>query len=155
VDTEGTDQTAYISRIATGVHRLSTVLGNASERVIQECCGFGLSQFRVLWVLHTHQEGVQQNVIARWLNLTEAAISRQLQLMKEQGLLTVTVADDDRRSRTVVLTPEGRQFTQNGLNRLVETFAPAFTALSLEQQKQLSESLDTLFYRIVQDLHSR
>src|SRR6478735_5929387 len=116
-------------------------MGQVSESVIQESCGFGMAQFRVLWVLHTHQEGVQQNAIARWLNLTEAAISRQLQLMKEQGLLTIMIDNEDRRSRLVMLTPEGREFTQNGISKLAEAHAPSFSGLNLDQQKQLIEML--------------
>jgi DNA-binding MarR family transcriptional regulator len=130
-------------------------MGHVSEGVVQECCGFGMAQFRVLWVLHTHQEGVQQNAIAKWLNLTEAAISRQLQLMKERGLLTVDIDDEDRRSRTVRLTPEGREFTDNGIAQLVMAYAPMFTDITTEQQRLLLENLDTLFYRVVGALHAQ
>ena len=59
-------------------------MGRISDSTLQQSCGFGMSQFRILWALYNHPEGIPQNKIASWLNLTEAAISRQIKIMHER-----------------------------------------------------------------------
>jgi DNA-binding MarR family transcriptional regulator len=152
VDTDNSVAGAEIARIFTGIHRLSSALSRLSDATLQQSCGFGMSQFRILWMLYKHPEGVQQNKIAHSLNLTEAAISRQMRVMKEQGLLDVVVDPQDRRSRSVQLTSVGVDFTRDGIQLLVQEQAPYFAGLPPDQRKALAETLDELFYTVSADL---
>ena len=82
------------------------ILQQASDEILANEVGVGLSQARIMSVLHT---GVprSQRVVARILSQTEANVSRQLRDMKKRGLVGISKNKKDPRQRDVVLTRKG------------------------------------------------
>lgn len=142
-----------ISTLATNVHRLSTVLGRLGDNTLQECCGFGISQFKIVWMLHIHEEGVLQTTIASWLNQTEAAVSRQVGLLSEEGLIDKQVDPVNRRNHVIILSPEGREFAENAMKALVKEYEPYFGVLSKAEQETLNSLLEKVFFTVVKKAH--
>jgi len=136
-----------IIQIISGVHRLSSVTGRITDRVLQEHLGFGMTQFKIIWVLYNHREegGVRQSDIAMWLNQTEAAISRQIRPMSRKKLLASTVDPKNRRSHIVRLTEGGEALAEAGMTILVEAHAPYVNRLTPKQQADLVAVLNSLF----------
>lgn len=85
---------------------LSYNLQQLSDETLQREAGVGLSQARIMSVLHQSAPR-SQRATASALNQTEANISRQLQTMKKQGLVRITKNKKDARQRDVLLTPKG------------------------------------------------
>lgn len=137
-----------ISELATNIHRLSTVLGRVADRTLQDCCGFGVSQFKILWILHTHAEGVLQTNIADWLNQTEAAVSRQIALLEQDGMITNEVDQSNRRNHIIRLTAEGRQLAENAMSHLTKKYEPFFASLSQNERQGLNDALEKIFYTV-------
>jgi DNA-binding MarR family transcriptional regulator len=81
-------------------------LQQSAEDVLQAHCSVGLSQTRILAALDKSAARSQAHV-AQALGQTEANVSRQLQVMKKQGLVTIAKNKKDRRQRDVSLTPKG------------------------------------------------
>ena len=141
------------SNLATNIHRLSSVLGRVADSTLQECCGFGMSQFKILWVLRKHQEGVLQTSIASWLSLTEAAVSRQIGLLKHQGLIKKQIDPENRRNHVIMLTADGIKFAENAMDELLKEYQPFFAVLSQKEQSELNAMLEKIFYAVIKSEH--
>lgn len=106
------------SNLKPGESRLTPLLSlswktqQSADKILLDQCGVGLSQYRLLAALDKSVTR-SQSVVAHMLGQTEANISRQLQVMKKQGLVSVVKNKKDRRQRDVVMTPKGfRIFTK-------------------------------------------
>ena len=141
------------SDLATNIHRLSAVLAKIADGNLQECCGFGMSQFKILWMLKTHESGVLQTTIANWLNQTEAAVSRQIGLLKQDGLIDKMVDPQNRRNHIIVLSAKGKELAGSSMDAVVEQYTPYFNVLSKAQQSQLNSMLEKIFYSVVSKKH--
>src|SRR3990167_8979917 len=86
---------------------LTYVLQQLSDENLLRSCGVGLSSVRIMSVLHSALPK-SQRTIARELQQTEANVSRQLQVMKRHGLVSITRNKKDTRQRDVKLTAKGQ-----------------------------------------------
>lgn len=143
---------ADISDIATNVHRLSNVLGKVADHCLQTTYGLGMSQFKILWILRKHSEGVQQTSIAMWLNQTEAAVSRQIRLLKAEKLIEKRVDPNNRRNRVIILSAEGKKFADAAMKLLAKEYEPFFADLNPVQRKSLCDMTEAAFYKVVTKL---
>lgn len=139
--------------LATNIHRLSSVLGKVADGTLQECCGFGMSQFKILWMLKIHQDGVLQTTIANWLSQTEAAVSRQIGLLEHDGLIDKKVDPNNRRNHIIMLSGEGKKFAEESMQALVIEYKPYFDVLSPGEQSELNKMLEKIFYAVVSKIH--
>jgi DNA-binding MarR family transcriptional regulator len=139
------------SELATNIHRLSSVLGKIGDGTLQQYCGFGMSQFKILWMLNIHREGVLQTTIADWLNLTEAAVSRQIAIMQQDGLVDKVVDPNNRRNHNIMLTAEGKKLAVGSMDALVKEYKPFFDVLSKEEQERLNAMLEKIFYKVCKE----
>jgi DNA-binding MarR family transcriptional regulator len=85
---------------------LSYVLQHSAEEKLEAEAGVGLSAARIMSVLSASSPA-SQRLIAVELRQTEANVSRQLQSMKKQGLVSITRNKKDSRQRDVSLTAKG------------------------------------------------
>lgn len=85
---------------------LSYLLLQSAEEVLEAETGVGLSAVRIMSVLN-QASAVSQRMVAVELRQTEANISRQLQTMKESGLVSISRNKKDSRQRDVTLTAKG------------------------------------------------
>lgn len=81
-------------------------LQQSSEDLLLAKVGVGLSQARIMAALDKSVARSQRHVAVS-LGQTEANISRQLKVMKKDGLVTITKSKKDHRQRDVSLTPKG------------------------------------------------
>lgn len=85
---------------------LSYVLQHSAEEMLEAEAGVGLSAARIMSALDKSRPA-SQRVIAVELRQTEANVSRQLQAMKKQGLVSIARNKKDNRQRDVTLTAKG------------------------------------------------
>jgi DNA-binding MarR family transcriptional regulator len=91
---------------------LSYVLQHSAEDMLEAEAGVGLSAARIMSVLNMSSVA-SQRVIAMELHQTEANVSRQLQNMKKQGLVSIIRNKKDSRQRDVTLTSKGSKKYQD------------------------------------------
>ena len=103
----------------TPLHQLSFVLQQLADELLQGKIGVGLSHSRIMAVLD-HSSVKAQRVIALQLRQTEANISRQLQSMKDDGLVSITRNKKDGRQRDIKLTARGSHKKQQAEKLLVD-----------------------------------
>ena len=137
-----------ITRVVAGIQKVSTACSHIADRTLEEQFGFGNSQFKILWVLYHHEAGVAQKDIANWRNQTQAAISRQMHILKAQGLIEWRKDAEDKRAYVIALTAAGREFTERATKLLVKTYKPDFAVLSVKEMQHMGDSLEKIFERL-------
>ncbi|HVC36501.1 MAG TPA: MarR family winged helix-turn-helix transcriptional regulator [Candidatus Dormibacteraeota bacterium] len=125
------------------LQHLASLLGHQTDQVLQEQLGIGLSQFKILWILQWNPN-VDQRYIAESLGQTEASISRQIRLLKTEGLLGSQRDADNRRRHITAATLKGTKVTEAAVEIMRRSFAPMLDQLSDKQFEQLMESLQIL-----------
>lgn len=111
--------------------------------MLLEQLGIGLSQYKILMVLDWNPR-TGQRAIADSLGQSEAAISRQIKLLKTKGLLVSKVDPNNRRKHITAPTPLGMQITEAATSILRRNFGPEFARLGEDQIAQLLTRLQAL-----------
>lgn len=78
------------------------------------------SQFTVMSILDNSSK-VKQNFISKKLNISEAAVSKQIKILVEKGFVTVSVNSEDKKSRVLEMTDVGESVFKEGwivINRI-------------------------------------
>lgn len=113
-------QETYIYKL----HLATSKLDDFLDRNLKKHAGLTLTQLLLLQAVKQLQP-VKQGEIARFLLLNPPTLSRQVEVARKKGWLTIDKYDDDdadRRVRVVGLTPDGNQQLQKSLQAL-EKFA--------------------------------
>lgn len=129
------------------IHHLAAVMGRQTEQVLQEQLGIGLSQYKILMVLEWNPR-IGQRAIADSLGQTEAAISRQIKLLKSKKLLITKPDPRNRRKHITAPTPLGMQLTEAADAILRRTFSADFAKLGDDQLTRLTTGLQQLHRQV-------
>ena len=70
--------------------------------------GLTWSQFQLLGTIHGGRGEVSQNDVCRHLGLSPATVSEALDLLAQRGLVMREASGKDKRTKMLVLTPQGR-----------------------------------------------
>ncbi len=92
----------------TSLHRLEFILQHKSDLLLRDSVGVGFGQVQILQALH-RSVPLSQRAIAVKLYQTEANVSRQLQLLKKKGLVSIGRNKKDKRLRETALTAKGQK----------------------------------------------
>ena len=92
----------------TSLHRLEFILQHKSDLLLRDSVGVGFGQVQILQALH-RSVPLSQRAVASKLYQTEANVSRQLQLLKRKGLVSISRNKKDKRLHETQLTPKGQK----------------------------------------------
>ena len=92
----------------TSLHRLEFILQHKSDLLLRDSVGVGFGQVQILQALH-RSVPLSQRAVALKLYQTEANVSRQLQLLKKKGLVSISRNKKDKRLHETQLTPKGQK----------------------------------------------
>ncbi len=127
----------------TSLHRLEFILQHKSDLLLRDSVGVGFGQVQIMQALH-RSVPMSQRAIAVKLYQTEANVSRQLQVLKKKGLVSITHNKKDKRLRETALTAKG-----------VKAFGKAEKILSAQHKellKLVNDSEVKAFDRVVSHL---
>lgn len=116
-------------------------LGLLEQGLLQS--SLSLSQARVLYEL-AHRESPTAKVIADILGLDPGYLSRMLRGFREQGLLRVAHAAEDRRRRHLALTPRGRALFRELDTRSSAQVAALLTGVPPARRERLTRAMATI-----------
>ena len=125
------------------LHHLSFMLDRQSDLFLQDRFGIGFSQFKILMAL-MRRTNVQQRGIAEYLGQTESSVSRQIQSMVDDELVSSRRDSNDHRQRVTQLTTKGEKLARSSMAGLEKHYAPMFDTLSDKKQMELAELLDSM-----------
>ena len=127
----------------TALHQLTFVLQHLADELLSGEAGIGLSQVRILSVLHSSVPHSQLH-IARALYQTESNVSRQLREMKREGLVNVTRNKKDARKRDVTLTSKGARKAEQGKRLLAAQHKELFKLMGASEAKHFDKVIQHL-----------
>lgn len=124
-------------------HKLHSSLSRHGDNLLQEKFDFGLSQFMILKAAG-YSPNTSQCKVARFLNVTEAAVSRQIDSLVGRGLLTKIPNAENRREHVLELTEEGRERLAEAKVALEAVYKDLFSVLTHDEQSRLRMILGKL-----------
>jgi DNA-binding MarR family transcriptional regulator len=133
--------------LADLLHRVVLLLGEAARAQLVDPEGPTYSQVRILGTLDDIAP-VTQHELAQAMSVSDPAISRALQPLRDTGLVEITVDPTHARRRLVSLTDEGRNTFHSAGKPLQDQFRTALLEAGfpydsyLEHTKQLADLLD-------------
>ena len=101
--------------------------------------GFSMTQMITLQQVR-HQDivgGCSVSNISEWLGVTNAAISQSLDKLVHQGLVERHENPQDRRSKQILLTPQGEQMLKNSMQAQQSWLEDLAAHLTPEEQMQI------------------
>lgn len=113
----------------TSLHRLEFILQHQSDLALRDSVGVGFGLVQIMQALH-RSTSITQRSLAQKMYQTESNVSRQLQVLKRKGLVSISRNKKDKRQREVSLTSKG-----------IKVYVKAERLLS-EQYKELLKLMD-------------
>src|SRR5258708_572090 len=111
-----------------------------ADNCLREKMNLTFSQFRILIVIYKHQN-ITQAKIAKFHDLTRAAVKRQVELLKEIKLLETSKSPGNKKQQLLTLTSEGQKKVQKALLEFNKMFSPMYKTLNKEELVNLETSL--------------
>ena len=121
-------------------HRLVSAIDRIADVTLREESDLSLSHFRMMLAIHK-ELGSQQEIASFW-GITPAAVSRQVHLLKEKGLVKEGVKEhvkgESSRKHAITLTAAGVQKMKKMFLIIDRVFEAAFSRVS-EKDKMVTE----------------
>lgn len=131
------------SPFAYRLHNFVFLFDKIADDVLQRELNITLSQFVVLKIL-THKKDCKQKNIAQNLHMTEGAISRQIERLRELGLITRKTKKDNRREHEINCTPAGLKVREQALETLSKEMSFIGNALTAEEMEAFDNAVKKL-----------
>jgi DNA-binding MarR family transcriptional regulator len=112
-------------------------------RALEESCGLHPRDWGVLNVIAKHP-GIAQQQIGDGAGVDPSTMVATIDLLEERGLAERRPNPDDRRKRSIYLTPDGQQVLRVGRKVAAKAAREAFKALTPAERKQLHALLRKL-----------
>ncbi len=100
-------------------------------------------QTRLLFILQNHQN-INQNALAKKLNITKATLSVRLQRLEKLGYLTKTQDKNDKRNYILNITETGEVFIETAIRIMKEKTLIMFEGVSKEQIAIINDVIDIM-----------
>jgi DNA-binding MarR family transcriptional regulator len=111
----------------------------------EECASLGLTppQHSTLMVIERHP-GIDQAALARAIGFDRATVGQVLEGLERRGLLRRDGSAEDKRRKTLVLTPEGRAVLRNAAGAAWRTSERLLAPLPARERRRFVELLAKL-----------
>lgn len=124
------------------LHTLTNTLDKAFDLVLSEYAGVSFSQFSLLLSVNEFGSASQRS-IADFLQVTPAAVSRQVEVANRCGYLYVKTVDGNRRKNRISLTLKGEKAIYKGHDSLEKYLFKVFD--DGNRSLDLMQHIDLLF----------
>jgi MarR family multiple antibiotic resistance transcriptional regulator len=122
------------------LHKLNLGLVRKAEVELQRELAISYSQFLIL-AAAAHAKAASQCHVARFLNITEAAVSRQVETLVDKGWLLRTPNPANRREHILVLTPAGVTIATKARGLVAGLHHHEFAVLTAAERGELDRIL--------------
>ncbi len=133
------------------IHNIYVLLDDGDRRVLQPF-GLTLPQYRVLKALDEEHD-LRLTALSTMLLRAKSTITRIVDQLERDGLVTRTSDTDDRRAQRLALTPAGLELLKQARTAHENAIAYRFNqALGIEEQERFSDLLIKLHDSLVETL---
>ncbi len=128
---------------AIALHRSAMLLERRADRALQQELDLSFCQCMILCSLKNNPDCSQQ-CIAKCRDLTEAAVSRQIDSLRKKKLIIRRENERNRREHILKLTPKGREVLEQATKLMLKTFDNAFAPVPASDMRRLEKMLTQL-----------
>jgi len=111
------------------------------------CCGITLTQCHLLTEIGW-AGAASLNTLSERLGVDKSTMSRNIEILVTDGLVSRTTDPDNRRAVTIMLTDAGRQLFDQVEASMTQFYETLFQALPADKRSQVLESLEILLATI-------
>jgi len=115
-----------------------------ADRVLQINSDITLSQFLILTAVK-HKAGISQERIAKFLELTQAAVSRQIEVLRKKKLILREENPQNRREHILSITKNGESKLKKSSKIIMSKFNYLYKVLNRDEKIAFNKSLDKIF----------
>lgn len=148
------ESTRMALAISIRIRRAQVLLGGIADDAIGKC-GLGRGEYEVLTLLRRRDEAVRAKELATRLLVTRAGITRRLDHLEADGLVTRTVDPTDQRGILVRPTTRGERLAEQALEASIAAQERALNDLSPELCSELARLLKHLLLTLGDDAPGR
>ena len=125
------------------LHKTVFLLDKIADSSLQQALNLGLAQFLILKTIN-QSPGISQLKASQQLDLTQAAISKQMKPMLRAGLISRTVNPKNRREHVLNVTSKGKMILSAADKILRNNIGKVFQCLSDKDKIELCENSDRI-----------
>lgn len=125
---------------------------DAAYDQIAASCGVTSNIMNILTLLYKHRTPMTQNELSRELHLSRQTVTSVVDSLEQRGLVSRSIAENDRRSRMITLTEDGRASGRRIGRTMRNVELSAFKKLSSEEQNALVDIMEKLWHSMEETL---
>jgi DNA-binding MarR family transcriptional regulator len=133
----------FSEAIAYKIHKAVFVIDKTADSSLQAKADLTLSQFLILMNI-VQKPGLTQIEIAVFLEVTQSAVSRQIEVLKNKNLITIRKNEENRRENLLFPTSLGKNVFTRSNQILNEAFDELYNVMNSTEKENLEKSLDKL-----------
>ncbi|MEI6729454.1 MAG: transcriptional regulator [bacterium] len=122
------------------IHEVVAFMDNQAQKILQTKLDISYFQFLILCMVDSNPEATQKD-LSVMLKYTEAAVSKQVEILRKSGFLDIQVDKNNRRQHILRLTDLGTQIVQKAYKLLNDAGSVFFQTLEKAEQKVFNKSL--------------
>jgi DNA-binding MarR family transcriptional regulator len=134
-------------RVAAKMHHVTFLLQKQADIYLQKHHSLSFMQALILNIIKHHPSTTQAHIV-QCTRFTPGAVSRQIEVLHEKGMVERQVNENNRRAQEIDLTNLGKQSVEHAfaeLNRELQTY---FAGTSQSELVQLDELLSKVILSI-------
>lgn len=132
------------------IHKLVFLLDRIAEQMIQAQLGISFSQFLILMGIIKHK-GPSQRDVSMFMNITEGAVSRQIEHLHERKFIVRKQQKGNRRKHILEVTPQGKEVYEKAVQLLDEKLDSLYETFSPEEETVLDSLVGRLLEKLIKD----
>jgi len=131
------------NKITFNIHRASFLLDRIADRALQDKFALTYAQFRILMAIDSKKNLSQKDIASFW-EVSEAAVSRQLENLKGKALIACQEDRQNRRKNVLALTQKGREQLLKSYKLISQRYQDIYKVIDAKTQDQLVGNLEKL-----------
>ena len=132
--------------ITYNLHKVTFLMDKIGGAILEKELGLTLSQFRILMAIDKGE--VCQSHIAKFWEMTEAAISRQIDILLERDLIKSEENEENRRKNNLELTKLGKNILKKSFQALDKTYEAFYSQLDQNDRERLMNDLKKILSEV-------
>jgi len=121
--------------------RTSESVKKSIDDLLDERFSIRLAQFKLLHVMHRQGGGLEQQIIAKYCSQSEAAVSRQVMILEDKGLIKIKRLPNNKRIHSIMFTEKGVEITERARAAIEELIAVRLRGFSASECEALYKLL--------------
>lgn len=109
-------------QIVIGLIQIADSFKKDIDSLLYRRFGITLAQYKIISILQDYGSGMDQKTIASLCKQSEAAVSRQIAILHNQGLIRIKTLDNNKKTHNVIFSEKGVMISEEA-SKIIEEMA--------------------------------